>query len=208
MQCEICDEPLKSNRNLLSHLKSIHDTQPQKYYTEHPEARKFCSKCKQALPITMFLSDKSNNYGYRTRCIDCFKPGRITKKCPICSRTLQWSAIVTHLRDIHDVSTERAYHKYLKEKLCPKCKNVKSLDAFARSQNLGAPYFSYCTACNVDRNMKRTLADADFEQLFDQVTNISDEQNDVSSDAGRERSDVEAALDGLMGDKLRKLIEG
>jgi hypothetical protein len=48
----------------------------------------------------------------------------------------------------------------------------------------------------------------EFEKLLDQITDISGEQDNGSSDAGREESYVEAAYEGFMGDQLRKLIEG
>ena len=83
---------------------------PISYFEKYPNAKKFCSKCKRALPITNFLSDKSNNYGYRTQCIECMKPKGANRACPICNRIFKWSAIVNHMKVKHGIRPVDAYN--------------------------------------------------------------------------------------------------
>ena len=48
----------------------------------------------------------------------------------------------------------------------------------------------------------------DFDQLLDQITDVSGRQEDDSDVVGEEDSAMEAAYEGFMGDELRRLIEG
>lgn len=159
MRCKICDKPLSSNRELRSHLKAEHGMSPPTYFEEHPDATKYCSKCKNELPITQFFSDKSNTFGFRTRCVSCMRPEGKKRECPICHRIFQWSAIITHLRDEHGISPVDGYQEYLKGKYCPKCKTVKPLDDFSRLADENQVYQSWCKTCNVDRNVERAIRD-------------------------------------------------
>ena len=163
MKCEICGETLASNRDLLGHLRVKHAIDPIAYYEANPTAEKFCSKCKKSLPITNFLSDKSNNYGYRTQCITCMKPDGANRMCPVCSRVFKWSAVINHMKVDHGIPPKEGFNKYLKEKYCPKCKQVKKLDHFAKLQDPEKVFFSWCNECNMERNIARNIADQDFD---------------------------------------------
>ena len=165
MKCQICKIDLKSNRDLLYHLKFVHDTNPVSYFEKYLTAEKFCSKCKLSLPITNFLSDKSNNYGYRTQCINCMKPGGANRGCPICNRVFKWSAVINHMKLEHGIPPVDGFNIYLKEKYCPKCKKIKGLDHFAKLQDPEKVYFSWCNDCNLERNIARSVADKDFVLL-------------------------------------------
>lgn len=173
MKCEICGNILKSNRDLLGHLKTAHATDPISYFAKHPTAEKFCSKCKLSLPITNFLSDKSNNYGYRTQCIECMKPGRANRKCPICNRVFKWSAVINHMKLEHGIPPIDGFNLHLKEKYCPNCKKVKDLNCFAKLQDPEKVYFSWCNDCNLDRNIKRSVADNEFDLFQYLVTRLA-----------------------------------
>jgi len=163
MKCKICNVDINSNRDLLSHLKSSHETAPIPYFKEYPDAEKFCSKCKNSLPITNFLSDKSNSYGFRAQCIGCMRPGGAKRACPICKRIFKWSSVINHMNREHGITPADGYNHHLKEKYCPKCKKVKSLSSFAKMKDEKAVYFSWCADCNLERNIARNVADHDFD---------------------------------------------
>ncbi len=163
MRCKICNFDINSNRDLLAHLKNVHGTDPISYFKKYPDAEKFCSKCKNLLPITNFLSDKSNSYGYRTQCLDCMRPGGAKRECPICKRIFKWSSVINHMNREHDIPPVDGYNLYLKEKYCPKCEKVKSLSDFAKMKDEKAVYFSWCADCNLERNIARSVSDQDFE---------------------------------------------
>lgn len=173
MKCEICGKALRTNRDLLGHLRTSHDIGPISYFEQYPAAEKFCSKCKLSLPVTNFLSDKSNNYGYRTQCIGCMKPGGANRECPICNRVFKWSAVINHMKIEHGIPPVDGFNKHLKEKYCPNCKKVKDLNNFANLQDPEKVYFSWCNDCNLDRNLKRSIADQDFDLFQYLVTRLA-----------------------------------
>jgi hypothetical protein len=173
MKCILCDAEFQSNGELKKHLKKQHDLDIKEYYLEHPQAEKYCSKCKQSLPIANFLSDKSNSYGYRAQCIHCMRPGRMLKPCPICNRLLSISAIVNHMDISHKISPEEAYEKYLKEKHCSNCNEVKPLDAFSKLQDPKQVCFSLCRDCNDERNFKRQVGDEEYQVIHHLITRLA-----------------------------------
>jgi len=162
MQCEICHRAIGSNRELRNHLKYDHGMTPQIYYEKYPDATKLCSTCKKELPITNFFSDKSNNFGFRTQCVNCMHTEGRKRECPICHRLFQWSAVITHLKDVHNIPPIDGFEKYLREKYCPKCDEVKPLEEFYRLNDDNLVYFSWCKRCNYDRNIERLLRDKEF----------------------------------------------
>lgn len=162
MKCEYCDEVLTSNNLLVFHLKSSHKKSPIEYFSQFKEAYKFCSKCDKALPITNFFCDTSNNFGYRTQCIECMRPKGNRIPCPICNRIFQWTSVITHMKNEHNIAPLDSFNNYLKSKLCSKCKAVKPLSDFSRMANDDAPYYSLCKNCNFDRNINRAVADKEF----------------------------------------------
>jgi len=151
-----------SNRELRTHLLSDHSMTPPEYFEKHPNANKFCSKCKKEIPIAEFFMDKDNTFGYRTQCISCMRPSGKKRTCPLCNRVLQWSAIITHLKNDHGISPIDGYRIHLKEKYCPKCKTVKPLDEFSPLADENSVYFSWCKQCNLDRSLERIYKDKDF----------------------------------------------
>lgn len=173
MKCVLCDAEFQSNGELKKHLSKHHDLDVKKYYLEHPQAEKYCSKCKKSLAIVYFLSDESNNYGYRAQCVHCMKPGKIQKPCPICNRLFRVSAIVNHMFSIHQISPEESYEKYLKEKYCSKCNEVKPLDAFSKLKDPKQVYFSLCRECNEERNFKRLSGDEEYQLTHYLITRLS-----------------------------------
>lgn len=173
MRCLICRTNLKSNRELLSHLAAEHNLSPPQYFGEHSQAEKFCSKCKLSLPISNFLADRTNTYGLRAQCLSCMKPGGVTRTCPICERMLKWSAVITHMKSEHGVAPIDGYYEYLKEKLCPNCEKVKSLDSFSRSQKPEQPISSWCGECNLERNVSRAIQDHEFGSIDHLVVRLA-----------------------------------
>jgi len=155
MKCAECGKELTSNRELLDHLRRDHRTSPPLYFTKQPTAEKFCSKCKQALPINQFFEDKYNNYGFRGQCVYCVRPKGHKRECPICNRIFQWSAVINHLKIDHNIPPEQGYNQYLHEKYCPHCEKVKPLHQFYKLQNPERVYFSWCKECNLKRNLLR-----------------------------------------------------
>ena len=57
IKCVICDAKFKSNNKLKKHVEKIHNLTIKQYFSEHSEAKKYCSKCKLPLPITNFYLD-------------------------------------------------------------------------------------------------------------------------------------------------------
>lgn len=162
IDCALCKVSLISNRSLAEHLTRDHRLSASEYFAQHPTANKFCSKCRQPLPITDFFVDQTNNYGYRAQCVNCMRPQAGKRRCPLCNRLFSWSAIVTHLKTDHAIPPVVAYHEYLKEKQCSKCNQVKSLDDFSRLQDEDQVYFSWCRACNMARAVERAARDSEF----------------------------------------------
>ena len=162
IECALCKVSLTSNRSLVEHLSLGHQLLPSEYFAHHPTANKFCSKCRQPLPITDFFVDQTNNYGYRAQCVNCMRPQAGKRRCPLCSRLFSWSSIVTHFKTDHGIPPLVAYHEHLKEKQCSKCNQVKSLDAFSRLQDEDKVYFSWCRACNTTRAVERAARDSEF----------------------------------------------
>jgi hypothetical protein len=173
MKCEVCSFEIGSNRELLKHLKSEHDMTAPVYFKENSNAVKFCSKCREAKEISNFLVDKGNNYGHRAQCIECMKPGGNNRPCPICNRVMRWSAIITHMRDEHEIPPESGYFDYLKEKLCPKCNMVKSLNSYAKLKDSEKVFFSYCNDCNLERNIARNVSNEEYDSMSYLVTRLS-----------------------------------
>jgi hypothetical protein len=156
MKCYICDWPISTNKELREHLLSRHETVPAQYFERYPRAEKICSKCGKALANTEFQRDKTHLFGYRSQCIECLNPGSSKRECPCCARKFLWSAIVRHMKKTHGVSTTDVYYVYLKEKYCPRCKQVKQLDAFSRMKDKEHVFFSYCRDCNRARYRPRS----------------------------------------------------
>lgn len=210
MECAICSASLKTNRELLTHLAAEHDRNPTQYFAEYPQAKKYCSKCKRALAVSDFLSDKSNNYGFRAQCLPCMKPGGVIRSCPICSRSLKWSAVITHMKNEHGIAPIDGYKNYLGEKLCPNCKSVKSLDSFSRRTDPEQPFSSWCTDCNLERNLNRALADHAFGALdhlivrlaFSDCCFVCKLTHDESLDAGKGSLQIDHLLPHIKGGVL------
>ena len=165
-ECHLCSFPMISNGILRKHLKKTHDLQIIDYFKLYPEAKKFCSICKLALPVAQFLADSTNNYGYRTACLHCFRPTRTSKACPICQRVMTWQGIAAHIKKEHGIPILEAYNLYLKEKFCPKCRLLKPPNEFSRLQDENLAYFSWCKECNKTRGIKKNKDDTNFT-LFD-----------------------------------------
>jgi 5-methylcytosine-specific restriction endonuclease McrA len=172
LNCLLCKVKIKSNQNLNRHLLLEHHISAKDYFVKYPNAYKYCSKCKDVKQVTNFLSDKSNNYGFRSQCIECMRPDGAKRECPVCNRTFQWSAVISHLLSEHNISTENGYEKYLKEKYCPKCNTVKPLESFSKLKDKSKLYFSYCKDCNLERNFVRTVSDHEYELIHYLITRI------------------------------------
>ena len=158
MVCEICGESIRSNGELRIHLLSNHGVAPADYFKVYASAKKFCSKCKRELSVAQFFVDRSNQMGYRTRCINCLRPEGKKGECPFCHRIFLWAAVATHLKTNHGILLGDAYREHLKEKYCPRCGQLKPLINFYRLTNSTSSYFSYCRACNTDRLRRRRRA--------------------------------------------------
>ncbi|POP50995.1 hypothetical protein C0068_19370 [Zhongshania marina] len=59
---------------------------------------------------------------------------------------MEWSAIITHMRNEHEIAPQAGYDEYLKEKLCRKCNNVKPLDAYARAKGVKSCFLPWYTS--------------------------------------------------------------
>lgn len=154
MLCMICGSELVSNRHLRNHVLMDHHLTWADYFKSHPDATKYCSLCKRALPIGEFYLDSNRPNGYRTRCIHCIHPDSRKEKCPLCHRVFQQSWVIHHLEETHGILPVVSYQIYLKEKYCIRCKTVRPLEQFYRLNNDIQSYSSYCRECNSDRIRK------------------------------------------------------
>jgi len=173
MFCSICEASVLSNTDLKTHLLVKHGITPPEYFDRHPGASKICSKCNKERPITEFFKDQGNTYGYRAQCVHCMRADGSKKSCPICGRTMQWAGIVPHMKKDHNIAPVEAYNVYLKEKYCPHCKKYKPLTEFSPLKNLEQVFFSWCKACNFERNVVRSIGDHEFQLSMVLLTRLA-----------------------------------
>ncbi len=184
MLCRICGIAIKSNEELKLHVVFSHRIALEHYYKHNPQATKFCNKCGRELPITEFYVDRHKTSGYRTQCIRCIHPEGFVSTCPLCHRVLHESAIVTHLKEDHDVPPKRAYGLFVRRKRCPKCNTVKPLKDFYKSSD-GEYYYSYCRRCSLDRQKASRLRRHSLDHSRDASGKVGDIRRAHTADVAR-----------------------
>jgi 5-methylcytosine-specific restriction endonuclease McrA len=101
------------------------------------------------------------------------KPSGENKECPICSRVFKWSAVINHMKAEHGISPEEGFTNHLREKYCPHCEKVRDLASFSKLQDPEKVYSSWCKECNFERNIRRSVADQDFDLAQYLVTRLA-----------------------------------